>query len=416
MLFLEATTVLIVLAAAFGLANHHLVKLPFTIGLLIAGLVSSLLMLGFDQLFPQLGLADDARAALAEIDFAETVLHGMLSILLFAGALHTDLDRLLARARSILTLATVGVMISTAVAAGAAWVVFRGLGIELSFAWCLVFGALISPTDPIAVLGIMRSAGAPKALESKVVGESLFNDGVGVVVFLVLVQLASGGGDHGAEVSALGVAKLLVVEIVGGVVLGLAVGWLTYRALRSLDSPNLEILISAACILAINSVALRLHVSAPLAAVMAGLLLGNQGRRFAMSATTKKNLDIVWHFIDEALNAVLFLLVGLEVFALDLAPQWWIAGLILIPLVLLARTASVMIPLTTLVRVDDVAGARPVLIWGGLKGGISVALAMGLAPFEGRDAILVATYVTVIFSIIVQGLTVGALIRRVAVR
>lgn len=417
MFVLEATTVLWVLAAAFGLLNHHVLKLPFTIGLLVSGLTASLAMLGMDALVPSLGLADEARAAVLEIDFADAVLHGLLSVLLFAGALHTDIDRLLDRAGPILSLATVGVVVSTVVAGGAAWAVFGLFGLEVPFAWCLVFGALISPTDPIAVLGIMRSAGARPSLEAKIVGESLFNDGVGVVVFLVLVQVASGGGHdgHGQAIGAAAVAKLLVLEIAGGLLLGLVFGWIAYRAMRSLDASNLEILISAACVLALNLVALKLHVSAPLAAVAAGLLLGNRGRLFAMSDETKRHLDIVWHFIDEVLNAILFLLVGLEVFALAFQLQPMLAGLVLIPLVLLARSAAVFVPLAALRRfVDLPRGSRRVLIWGGLKGGISVALAMSLEPSPAREPILVATYLTVIFSIVVQGLTVGPLIRRLA--
>lgn len=411
---LEATTLLLVLASVFGLLNHHVLRLPLAIGLLVSGLVASLALFGVDAISPGMDLVARARAAVREVDFAEAVLHGMLSVLLFAGALHTDLEDLLERARPIAALATLGVVISTAVAGAAAYGVFTALGIDVGFAWCLVFGALISPTDPIAVLGIMRSAGAPRALEIKVVGESLFNDGVGVVVFLVLVDIAasaSGGVDVGA------VGRLLALEVVGGVILGLALGWASYLALRSLEDANLEIMISVSCVLLINLVALRLHVSAPLAAVVAGLLLGNRGRHFAMNQKTKEHLDVVWSFLDEALNAILFLLVGLEVFAFDFGPDRLVAGLLLIPLVLAGRAAAVVLPLATLARGAKLGpGSRMVLIWGGLKGGISVALAMSLPDFPGRDAVLVAAYATVVFSIVVQGLTVGRLIRAVARR
>lgn len=413
MFILEAGTVLLGLASLFGLLNHHVLKLPFTIGLLVSGLTASLMMLTVDALFPSLNLAADARAAVTQVDFAETVLYGMLSILLFAGALHTDIERLLDRAWPILALATLGVVLSTLVAAGLAWLTFNGLGLEIPFVWCLVFGALISPTDPIAVLGIMRSAGGPPSLEAKVVGESLFNDGFGVVVFLVLLQIATGGG-HGEAMSAAGVVKLLLVEIVGGLILGGLVGFLAYLAIRSLNASNLEILLSVAAVLALNLVALKLHVSAPLAAVVAGLLLGNRGRFMAMSPQTKEHLDIVWHFIDEALNAILFLLVGLEVFALTFELPTFLAGLILIPGVLGARAVAVYLPLTALkatIGLPD--GSRRVLIWGGLKGGISVALAMSLPPSPVRDVLLMATYLTVVFSIVVQGLTVGPLIRNI---
>lgn len=410
---LEATTLLLVLASAFGLFNHHVLRLPLAIGLLVSGLVASLALFGVDAVVPGFDLVGQARETIREIDFAEAVLHGMLSVLLFAGALHTDLEDLLERARSIAALATVGVLISTLVAGVAAYGVFSLLGLEVGLAWCFVFGALISPTDPIAVLGIMRSAGAPKSLEIKVVGESLFNDGIGVVVFLVLVDVAVGGAGGGVDASS--VAKLLALEVVGGVLLGLFLGWVSYLALRSMEDANLEIMISVACVLLINLVALRLHLSAPLAAVVAGLLLGNRGRHFAMNEKTKEHLDVVWSFLDEALNAILFLLVGVEVFALEFEGKRMLAGLALIPLVLLARTVAVTVPLATLARGASFGpGTRRVLIWGGLKGGISVALAMSLPSFTGRDDLLVAAYATVVFSIVVQGLSVGPLIRAVA--
>jgi len=408
---LDATAALLTLASALALVNQRLLRLPLAIGLVVSGLVASLALLAVDLVWPGLELAAQARAAVAQVHFADTVLHGMLSILLFAGALHTDLDDLLDRARPIGALATLGVLISTAVAGAGARGVFGMLGIDVSWAWCFVFGALISPTDPIAVLGIMRSAGAPKRLEVKVVGESLFNDGIGVVVFLVLVGFASGAG-HG-ELTPGSVGRLLAVEVLGGLLLGAVCGTLAYLGLRSLTEPNLEIMISVACVLALNALALRLHVSAPLAAVVAGLLLGNRGRRFAMNEKTKEHLDIVWHFLDEALNAVLFLLVGLEVFALSFDGPRVGAALLAIPLVLAARTLAVVVPLETLARGAELGpGTRRVLVWGGLKGGISVALAMSLPDFPGRSAVLVATYATVVFSVVVQGLTVGPLVRR----
>jgi CPA1 family monovalent cation:H+ antiporter len=420
MLVLDATSTLLVLAAVIGLLNHHFLKLPFTIGLTIAGLVASLAMLGVDAVVPAWGLADGAREAIGSIDFANAILYGMLSVLLYAGALHVDLDLLFDKKVPILTLATLGILVSTAVAGGLAYLVFSAFGLDVPFAWCVVFGALISPTDPIAVLGIMKAAGAPKSLELKVVGESLFNDGVGVVLFLVLVSWASattgvGDGEHAPAFAS--VAGLLAQEVLGGVVLGLVVGYGAYKAINSVDEPNLEILLSVATVLGLNLVATKLHLSGPLAAVVAGLLIGNEGRRLAMSKKTRENLDAVWYFIDEALNAILFLLIGLEVFALELEPGQLAAGLVLIPLVLLARAGGVAGPLTALkTRFDFMTGTRRVLIWGGLKGGVSVALAMKLPDFPGRGAILTAAYATVVFSIIVQGLTVGRLIERVAPR
>ena len=410
MFLLDATAILVTLAAVFGLFNHHVLKLPFTIGLLVSGLLASFGVLLVDAVWPELALAETVRAVVLQVDFSAAVLSGMLSLLLFAGALHTDLSLLRSRALPILVLATVGILISTALAGLLAFGVFRFVGIELSFLWCLVFGALISPTDPIAVLGVMKAAGAPKELEIKVIGESLFNDGIGVVVFTVLLGLAISGSDP--EAGAVG--ALLAKEVLGGLALGAGFGWLSFRALRSLDEPNLEILITLATVLAIGFLGPRLHVSAPLAAVVAGLFLGNHGRQAAMSSRTAQTLDTVWTFLDETMNAVLFLLIGIEVLAIDYSrSSYLLAAAFLIPGVLGARLVGVALPLGLVSkRVELGPGAISVLTWGGLKGGISIALAMKTPDFPGRNAMLTVTYAIVVFSILVQGLTVGPLIRR----
>lgn len=416
MYVLDATAVLMVLAAIFGLVNYHFLKLPFTIGLMASGLVASLTMLLVDAMIPGLGLAEATREAIRSIDFANAILYGMLSVLLFAGALHVDLELLFDKKVPILTLASAGILISTLVAGLLSYGVFAALGLDVSFPWCLVFGALISPTDPIAVLGIMKAAGAPKELEVKVVGESLFNDGIGVVVFIALVGYASSvsGLGNGAGVGLGSVAGLFIQEVVGGVLLGLVFGYGAYRALKSIDEANLEILISVATILGLNFMATRLHVSGPLGAVVAGLMLGNRGRYLAMSPKTRQNLDTVWYFLDEALNALLFLLIGLEVFAVNFESERLAAAVVLIPLVLVARATGVGLPMRVMRRGFNFSpGTTRVLIWGGLKGGVSVALAMKLPEFPGRETLLTAAYATVVFSIIVQGLTVGRLIERV---
>jgi len=344
------------------------------------------------------------------IDFTEALLHGMLSFLLFAGALHVDLSELMSKLRPILILATFGVLIEAALIAGASFALFGWFGFPVPFAYCLVFGALIAPTDPVAVLGIMRAAGAPRGHEVKIVGESLFNDGIGVVLFTVLLRHTGRGQLGAAELGF-----LLAEEVLGGVLIGLLLGWIAYLAMRSLDEHNLEILISVALVMGVTVVAFRLHASAPLACVVAGLFIGNQGRRLAMSDRTRDALDLVWGFIDEALNAVLFLLVGLEVLAISLGVNHVLAGMAMIPVALAARYVSVALPIYSLSRFETFTpGAVAVLTWGGLKGGISVALALSLPPFEGREVILTATYAVVVFSIVVQGLTVGRLIRRVA--
>jgi monovalent cation:H+ antiporter, CPA1 family len=415
----DAAAVLLVLAAFFGFVNHHLFRLPFTIGLLISGLLASLCVIAVDAVVPAWDLAPTVREAVLSIDFADAVLKGMLSLLLFAGALHTDFAQLRERFPTILSLASVGVLISTLLAGLAAYGLFSLVGLEIPFLWCLVFGALISPTDPIAVLGIMKAAKAPKHLEVKVIGESLFNDGVGVVVFTVLVGIAvafTTGSSEAAEaaLAPAGVVGLLAQEVVGGLTLGLAAGYLCYRAMRTLDEPNLEILLSVATVLGLNFLAFNLHLSAPLAAVVAGLFIGNSGRHRAMSDRTRQSLDSVWTFIDEALNAVLFLLIGLEVFAIDYSRAGYLAAAAgILPLVLAARLAAVGLPVAALrLRREIEGGTVRVLTWGGLKGGISVALAMQLPEFPGRNAVLTVTYIVVVFSIVVQGLTVGPLIRR----
>ncbi|MES2640790.1 MAG: sodium:proton antiporter [Myxococcota bacterium] len=417
MSLLDAIAILLVLAATFGFINHHVFKLPFAIGLLLSGLLASFGVIVVDALVPGWNLKEDVREAVLSLNFADTVLSGMLSVLLFAGALHTDLGGLRQWRRAIIMLASFGVLISTAVTGLVSWWLFGLFGLDVQLIWCLAFGALISPTDPIAVLGIMKSANAPKALETKVIGESLFNDGSGVVLFTLLcgvgLAMAEGGIGAAREAASVGsVAALLATEILGGIGLGLAGGYLSYRAFRTVDEANLEILITVATVFAISFLAPKLHVSAPLAAVAAGLFIGARGREGLSEHTTLAH-DTVWTFLDETLNAVLFLLIGLVVFAIDLRPAYLYAAAAIVPAVLLARFAGVAIPVTALrLRQSIDRGTVGVLTWGGLKGGVSVALAMKLPAFEGRDAILTATYVVVIFSIVVQGLTVGPLIRR----
>lgn len=408
----DVAAILLILASAFGLANHHLLKLPFAIGIMVASMVASLVILGLDLVAPVLGLADIVRGTIQHVDFTEAVLEGMLGFLLFAGALHTDLSELREEFGPIFALASVGLVLSTAIVGVCAWMVFGWLGIEVPFSYALVFGALISPTDPIAVLGIIRAAGAPKEIELRIVGESLFNDGFAVVLFSVLLAMAVGGGGD-ASTGIASVLALIGKEVIGGVILGLALGFVTFRAMRTLDEPHLEILLSVALVMAISLVGFQLHVSVPLGCVVAGLLIGNRGKTLAMSERTGRDLDIVWSFIDETLNAVLFLLIGIEIVTIPFDIGSLQAALLLIPLVVGARFLAVSVPMTVYqIRRNFRRGARRVLTWGGLKGGISIALAMALPEFEGRGAILTATYAVVVFSIVVQGLTVGMLIRR----
>jgi len=409
----DAAAVLVVLAAFFSYVNYRLLRLPPSIGLMLSGLVASLVVLGIGAVAFDLELLrESVQNAVESVHLPGLLMHGMLSFLLFAGALHMNLDDLLADKVPILSLATAGVLISTAIIGlGSHWL-FQLAGVTVALPYCLVFGALISPTDPIAVLGIMKTAGAPKRLEVKVAGESLFNDGVGIVVFSVLLAAAS--DSHPGEIELLSVAGMFLREVVGGVGLGLVAGLAVYQAMKTVDEPNLEILLSLALVMGITAIGFALHTSAPLACVVAGLFIGNHGRRFAMSDRVTEALDLFWSFTDHTLNGVLFLLLGLEVWVLSYEAESLNALAYLIPLTLLGRLVCVWIPVRILRRRYDLApGTVSILTWGGLRGGISVALALSLPSFEGRDAVLTATYGIVVFSILVQGLTIGRVIRRV---
>ena len=400
------------LAALFGYINHRVLHLPHTIGLVLIALVVSFTMLAIDAAAPGLGLGARVRAVLERIDFAAALMNGLLSLLLFAGALHVDLAALAARRWAIGLLATAGVLISTALIGGGLWLVAGALGVALPFAYSLVFGALISPTDPVAVLGILKRVRVPPSLEAKIAGESLFNDGVGVVVFTILVALAAGAGD--SETSAGAAVGLFLLEALGGALFGLAMGYVAFVAMRSLDEHNIEVTITLALATVTYSLAHWLGVSGPIAVVVAGLLIGNHGTRLAMSATTREHVRTFWSLIDELLNSLLFILIGFEVVAVSVSPRLLAATAIAVPLVLAARLISVALPIGALGRWRGFTpGAIPALTWGGLRGGISVALALSLPPSPEREIILTVCYGVVIFSIVVQGLTLEGLVRRV---
>ncbi len=398
--------ILLTLTALFSYLNHRYIGLPVTIGVMLIALSMSLLL----NLLGSFGLdlEEQVERMLREVDFDKTLLHGMLSFLLFAGALHINLNDLAERKWSISLLATVGTLLSTFIVGTLAWWVLGWFGIELSYIYCLLFGALISPTDPIAVLGILKHAGAPKSLEIKISGESLFNDGVGVVIFLVILEVAT--GTHQPSVGHIGL--LFTQETVGGGLFGLALGYLAYQMLKSVDNYQVEVLITLALVAGGYALAGALHLSGPIAMVVAGLLIGNHGRLFAMSEKTRDRLDVFWELVDGILNAVLFVLIGLEVLVLTFTHQYLLASLLMIPLVLLARFIAIGIPVTLLrpFRVFS-PGAVRIMTWGGLRGGISVAMALSLPLGPQRDVILAITYVIVIFSIVVQGLTIGRLIK-----
>jgi CPA1 family monovalent cation:H+ antiporter len=406
----DIAAILIAIAAASGYVNHRLLKLPMTSGTLVVALISSLIIVGADVTVPGLDLRVQLADFLREIDFDQTLMHGMLSFLLFAGALHVDIEGLLENKWTIGSLATVGVVISTVVVGLLLKAVVDLLGVDVPLPICLAFGALISPTDPIAVMGLLKELKAPKSLEAQIAGESLFNDGVGVVVFFAVLATAGLEGVKGVgDVTAAPVSLLsfFLREVLGGAALGLGLGYVGYRALKSIDDHPLELLITLALVMFMYSASFWIHVSGPIAVVIAGLLIGNPGRRFAMSDRTREHVDAFWSMVDEILNAVLFLLLGLEVFAVPLGVEAVVAGLVAVPVALAARYISVAIPVTAMrVRGRFLHGIVPVLTWSGLRGGISVAMALSLPHFPAKPLLLAATYAVVVFSILVQGLTV----------
>lgn len=409
---LQIASLLIVLAGAFGAINYFVFKLPSAIGILVVALLASITALVIDASVPSLTLAEDLRAVVEDIDFSDALLEGMLGLLLFAGALHVKLSDLRAVWPTVLLMATIGVALSTAVIGfGFHWL--TGAPILIA----LVFGALISPTDPVAVMGVLKEANLQKSLETQVAGESLFNDGVGYVVFLVLVGLAfpAGHGAHGGEGDpAMAVVMLFLQEAAGGAALGLIAGWLVFRVMRHIDDYALEVLLTLGLAFGGYELAIWLHVSAPIAAVCAGLLIGDIGAKHGMSEETREYVDKFWVLVDEILNAVLFMLIGVEIFAVQLEWDYLQTGVICIAIALLGRLAAVAVPLAMLRPFLTFAqGVLPIMTWGGLKGGISVALALSLPESEWKPLILTVTYVIVVFSIIVQGLTIGRLANRV---
>ncbi|PNQ74313.1 sodium:proton antiporter [Erythrobacter sp. SAORIC-644] len=405
----DIAAILVVASALLGWFNHHFIKLPHVIGLTVMGALTAIGLMIANAFIPAITLGDWVADILRQLNFTETLLQGMLSFLLFAGALHVDLDRLKVAWLPVLLLSTVGVIVSTVLVGLAMWGVGLLLALPVAPIWYFVFGALIAPTDPVSVLGVLREENVPQSLQSAVAGESLFNDGVGIVVFIILL----GAAISGTEFSLAEGARLFAIEAGGGILVGLAAGYVGYRALAGMDEYALEVLVTLAIVMGGYALCSYLHVSGPLAMAVAGLLVGNQGVTYAMSDVTRDYVIKFWELVDELLNSVLFLLIGLEMIVLVVGFEEAILALAAIPLTLAARAISIIVSTRTIpaARLQD-KGAGPVLWWGGLRGGISIALALSLPPGETRDFILAATFAAVLFSVLVQRATLGRLIEK----
>lgn len=406
---LDIAAACLVVTALLAYFNHRVTRLPTTIGVMVIALVVSLAIIALNRLGLDLGLRRVEESFVRSIDFSEVLMQGMLSFLLFAGALHVDLTALKKFRWQVGSLAIVGTFLSTILVGSCLWFALPLVGVPLTLAHCLLFGALISPTDPIAVMGILKSAKAPADLEVVIAGESLFNDGVGIVLFTLILGVAA-SGDVPSVASASGV---LLREAGGGILFGLVLGYITFRLLKSIDQYQVEVLLTLAAVMGGYVLADHLHVSAPLAMVVIGLMIGNDGRALAMSDSTQRYVDMFWELIDEILNAVLFVLIGMEVLLVAFSLPILGAGAICIAVTLVARAATVGIPIALLPRLFKLPqGSAPVLMWGGLRGGISVALVLSLPLGTERDILLAMTYIVVVFSILVQGLTIGRVTRR----
>jgi len=414
MTIFQQLAILITLTAVLSYINHRFIKMPTAIGLMLLSMLGALLLI----VLKAAGVTIDPHVQLFVngIDFEAVLMDSMLGFLLFAGALHVRIDSLLDRKYVIGILATVGVVASTALIGALVYGLSHLMGLEMAWIHCFLFGALISPTDPIAVLAILKKAKAPHGIETKLAGESLFNDGVAVVIFVALLGVAKGG--HGGDAAeSHGVSMFLwhfAKDAGGGLLLGMSCGYLVYRMLKTIDNYQVEVLLTVALVAGGSALSQYLHVSGPLAMVVAGLMIGNQGRRLAMSPKVVEHLDTFWEMIDELLNALLFVLIGLEVLILTLDGWWILAGVIAIPICLAVRFVCVAVPITLLRRKKDFSpNSIKILTWAGLRGGIAVALALAIPADDHtpRELILTMTYVVVAFSIIVQGLTVKYLVK-----
>ena len=405
-------SVLIVLASLFAYINLTFVRLPSSIGIMLIAIVVSLIIrISGNLIFPD--VTDKLLRLVSEFDFTEVLMGAMLNFLLFAGAIHVHLSDLKEQRMPIITFSTISVVISTFVVGGILYYLAPVFDIELPFIYCLLFGALISPTDPIAVLGILRKAEVPKSVETKIAGESLFNDGVAVVLFAVILQLTR-SGDVGFSFSA--ISWLLIKEAAGGILLGMLLGFTAFKAMQRIDDYIVSVLITLSVVMGGYLIAHSMHISGPLTMVAAGLIIGNYGKKTAMSTVTQDYLNKFWELIDEILNAILFLFIGFELLLIPDITGHWAMGLTAIFLVLFARLLSIWIPaLIVPFKNRFTRGTLAVLVWGGLRGGVSIALVLSMDPGPSKDLLLEITYFVVVFSIVCQGLTVGKLARKVLI-
>lgn len=403
-------TIIIVLTAVFGYINFRFLKLPATIGIMIISIVASLCVVGVGFFSPH--FFKKTTDIISAIDFHTALMKVMLSFLLFAGAIHIDIKKLKKESTTIITFSTIGILISTFIVAGLLFTVSKWFGFSIDFVYCLLFGALISPTDPIAVLGILRKSKIPSSLEMKICGESLFNDGVAVVVFITIYEIIITGVEN---ISPLQIIWLFMKDAGGGIVFGGLLGYLGFYILRSIDNYVIEVLVTLAIVMGGYLLADYIHVSGPLAMVVAGIITGNKSKVEGMSVVTRDYIDKFWEMIDEVLNAILFLLIGFEMLIVPFTFNVFWLGCITIGIVLLARFISVAIPISFL-RYKTVfeKNVIPILTWGGLRGGISVALALSLPNSMFGEVFVAITYIVVLFSIIVQGLTIGKFVKKLS--
>jgi monovalent cation:H+ antiporter, CPA1 family len=402
--FFHLLSILIVLSAGFAYINFRVLKLPNAIGLMLVSLIFSFLILLIGYIYP--AFTDWVEVRLININFSELLLEGMLSFMLFAGAIHIRYSDLKSERLSIILFSTMSVVLSTFIVGYTAFYLLNAFGIEVQLIEALLFGALISPTDPIAVISILKSAGVSKSLETKIAGESLFNDGVAVVVFITILQLTK----PGAELSASSIAVLFGKEAIGGVLLGLIIGYIGFKLIASIDNYQVEVLITLAIVMGGYTTAHYLHISGPLAMVAAGLITGNSSKERGMSDITAEYIDKFWELIDEILNAILFVLIGLELLIIEVTKPILIVSLILIGTTLITRYFSVWVP-SIFIRLKEKITRRTLVIltWGGLRGGISIALALSISSDLNKELWVTITYFIVCFSILVQGMTIGKL-------